>query len=473
MTEDPLDVLEWVDVGADAASAAAIDFTEHGMQRVLDKIVETIPPPRCGGSDDDPLAMAAVTVGNDPYLGRLCMGRIVSGTVAVNDTVSVLARDGTSVGTTATTVGGVYSFAGLTRQELSSARAGDVVTVAGVPASMAVGDTLTLTQHPVAEPLVTPPLAQATLSMDFGANDGPLAGKEGKHVASSKIRERLIAETDNNVTLRVEPSALDAEKTVVYARGELQLGVLIEQMRREGFEMVISPPRVLTKTCPDTGATLEPYEEVTIDVDSEYSGTVISALTGDRKGVVIDMKENNADGKTQIVLEVPSRGLLGFSSEIATATRGSAVVNHLYVGDREAQNLGSGLVKGKLVSNDNGKATAYALDSIANRGTLFIEPGESIYSGMVIGENAKPGDLEVNAIRAKDKTNMRTQNKDEALKIPPPRKMSVEAMIGYMESDEVIEITPKSIRLRKQILDGSERERAARVKNKQARAQKS
>ena len=468
VTEDPLNVLEWA---GDDSSGSAVDTTEHGMHLLLDQIVEHIPPPRCG-RDDDPFSMAAVTVGNDPYLGRLCMGRIIGGSVAVNDAVSVFARDDSAVGGTTTNVAGVYSYAGLTREELTSARAGDVVTVAGVPLSMAVGDTLTLTNNSVEQALVTPPLAQATLSMDFGANDGPLAGKEGTHVASSKIRARLVAETDNNVTLQVEPSPLDSEKTVVYARGELQLGVLIEQMRREGFEMIISPPRVLTKKCPDTGVTLEPFEEVTIDVDSEYSGAVISSLTGDRKGVVLEMRENNADGKTQLVLEVPSRGLLGFSSEIATATKGSAVVNHLYVGDREFQNLGAGLTKGKLVSNESGKATAYALGNLASRGTLFIQPGDAIYSGMVIGENAKPGDLEVNAIRAKEKTNIRTQNKDEAIKIPPPKIMSVEAMIGYMESDEVIEVTPKNIRLRKTILNGNERERAARTKNKQLRAQR-
>ena len=200
----------------------------------------------------------------------------------------------------------------------------------------------------------------------------------------------MLQEADNNVTLKIEPSPTDAEKTVVYARGELQLGILIETMRREGFEILISPPTILTRTCPTTGKVLEPYEEVTVDVDSEFSGAVISALTGDRKGVMVEMTESSAkDGKCQLTFEVPSRGLLGFNSEIATATRGSAVVNHLYLEDREYQELGSGLDKGKLVSTDIGKATGYALNSLALRGTLFIKPGDQVYSGMVIGENAE------------------------------------------------------------------------------------
>jgi GTP-binding protein len=207
-----------------------------------------------------------------------------------------------------------------------------------------------------------------------------------------------------------------------------------------------------------------------IDVDSEYSGAVISALTGDRRGVLLEMSESNADGKSQLILEVPSRGLLGFNSEIATATKGSAVVNHLYIDDREQQTLGNGLVKGKLVSNDTGKATGYSLSALSARGTLFIEPGEMIYAGMVIGENTKPGDLEVNAVRAKEKTNIRSKNMDEKVYLPPPKLKSVEELIGYMGTDEVIEITPKSVRLRKLLLDSGERERAARTKLKQMKA---
>lgn len=499
VTEDPLTALELTETGLQ-------DIERHGMKRLLDHILREIPEPavHCYHHDtneeedtiakdelffaDDKFSMAAVTVGNDKYLGRTCTGRIMSGSIGMSDSVVVIPRNAAAAATSGAgsghndvavvlsppqSIAGIFVHKGIVRTpHTGRAYAGDIVTLAGVPDSMAVGDTLTGATNPVPVPIQTPPLAPPTLCMDFGANDGPLAGKEGTLVASSKIRERLLYETDNNVTLKVEPSANDTEKTVVYARGELQLGILIEQMRREGFEMIISPPRIVTKTCPETGRTLEPYEEVTVDVDSEYSGAVISALTGDRRGVLLEMSESTADGKSQLVLEVPSRGLLGFNSEIATATKGSAVVNHLYLDDREMQSLGTGLTKSKLVSNDSGKATSYALSSLSARGTLFIEPGDLIYPGMVIGENAKPGDLEVNAVRAKEKTNMRTQLKDEKISLAPPKRRTVEELIGYMNSDEVLEITPRSVRLRKQLLDAGERERAARSKQKQMKAQK-
>lgn len=498
VTEDPLTALDLTESGL-------LQPAVHGMTRLLDHILQEIPEPAvryyaATATDDDDatitddsyspkedtffandkFSMAAVTVGNDKYLGRTCTGRIFSGSIGVTDSVVVLPRNASDSAAAADicasapqSISGLFVYKGISRTVFEGrAYAGDIVTLAGVPDSIAVGDTLTGTANPVQVPIQTPPLAPPTLCMDFGANDGPLAGKEGTLVASSKIRERLLFETDNNVTLKVEISASDAEKTVVYARGELQLGILIEQMRREGFEMIISPPRIVTKTCPTTGKTLEPYEEVVVDVDSEYAGAVISSLTGDRRGILLEMSESTADGKSQLVLEVPSRGLLGFNSEIATATKGSAVVNHLYIDDREQQSLGSGLTKGKLVSNDSGKATGYALSSLQARGTLFIEPGDMIYPGMVIGENAKPGDMEVNAVRAKEKTNMRTQLKDEKVSLAPPKRMTVEELIGYMCNDEVIEITPKSVRLRKQLLDSGERERASRIKHKQLKAMK-
>jgi len=296
-------------------------------------------------------------------------------------------------------------------------------------------------------------------------------------VASSRIRDRLVSETDNNVTLTVTKSELDAEKSVVYARGELQLGILIEQMRREGFELTISPPRIITTKCPDTGKEMEPYEEVTVDVDSEYSGTVVNQLTGPgRRAVLISMSdggESSSDGKTRLVFHVPSRGLLGFGPEIATATRGTAVVNHCFLENRpHAGNLGLAIEKGKLVSSDTGKASLYSLGSIAERGVLFIEPGELVYPGMVIGENSRQGDLEVNPVRGKQATNIRTVNKDEKNYLPPPKRMSVEELIGYMNDDEIIEVTPQSVRLRKAELDSGARQRAARTRKKQLNAAK-
>lgn len=411
--------------------------------------------------------------------------------MTANDTVTVLRRENdessddddhkaSAANTTAitpTTLKGLFVNKGISRVPLESeiACAGDIVTLAGVPDSIRVGDTVTgieSEQRMVPGPIHTPPLVPPTLSMEFAANSGPLAGTEGTEVTPSKLRNRLVAETDNNVTLTVESSTRDSEKTNVYARGELQLGILIEQMRREGFEMVISPPSIVTTIDEDSNTLMEPFEEVTIDVDSEYAGYIVSALTADRKGILLEMNES-ADAKTRLVLEVPSRGLLGFPSEAASATRGSAVVNHVYVEDRKHVGpLGDGLEKGKLISSESGKATTYALASLAARGVLFVGPGDVVYPGMIIGENAKQGDLEVNPVRAKASTNMRTQNKDEKVYLAPPKSMTVEEMIGYMSPDEMIEVTPTTLRLRKAELDPVERKKASRVKKQQQEAKK-
>lgn len=267
--------------------------------------------------------------------------------------------------------------------------------------------------------------------------------------------------------MTVEKCESDAEKTVVLGRGELQIGILVEQMRREGYEMIITPPQILTQTCPSTGKKLEPYEEVIVDVDAEYSGTVVNSLTGSRKGVLVEMMDDK-QGKTRMKFEVPSRGLLGFGPEIATVTRGTAVMHHCYLEDREyAGAMSIGSEKGKLVANDMGKATLFALEALSARGTLFVAPGDMVYPGMVVGENSKSGDLEVNPVRAKATSNMRTQAKDEKLYLAPPKRMSVEELIGYMSEDEVIEVTPQSVRLRKNELDAGVRERAARTRRKQ------
>ena len=422
-----------------------------GMTVLLDKLLELIPEPSVrvynknntstsvstGDSNDNPsfststsmmgedfvndkFSLAAVNVGYDSYLGRTCTGRIASGHVTVNDSVTVLKRlaasdndDNENTATTAnptvtppTTLKGLFVNKGISRVPLESqiAYAGDIVTLAGVPDSIRVGDTITGMndggkERQVSKPIDTPPLVPPTLSMEFAANNGPLAGLEGTEVTPSKLRNRLIVETDNNVTLNVETSATDSERTNVFARGELQLGILIEQMRREGFEMVISPPNIVTTTTEADengnggGVLMEPFEEVTIDVDSEYAGFIVSSLTADRKGILLEMTEST-DSKTRLVLEVPSRGLLGFPSEAASATRGSAVVNHVYIEDRKYVGaLGNGLEKGKLISTDSGKATTFALSSLEARGVLFIAPGDVVYPGMIIGENAKQGDL--------------------------------------------------------------------------------
>jgi GTP-binding protein len=471
-----------------AAAGSAQGIPNCSMKVLLDHFLQVIPEPAVRSYQNaetdkaldgesfakDKFSLAAVLVGNDKYLGRTCTGRIYSGSVSMNDELVVLKRitqdkNADSMSQPAN-LAGIFVNRGISRTPLEPAvaYAGDIVTLAGVPDSIAVGDTVTGASDPVEYPVETPPLVPPTLSMDFGANSGPLAGTEGTVVTASKVRDRLIQETDNNVTINVTKSESDSDKTIVFARGELQLGILIEQMRREGFELVISPPKILTKECPDTGKTLEPFEEATIDVDTEYAGTVVSMLTGDRKAILLEMNESSADGKTRLIFEIPSRGLLGFSSEVATATRGSAIVNHVFIEDRlYAGALGSGMERGKLISSESGKATTYALASLAARGTLFVGPGDIVYPGMVVGESAKQGDLEVNPVRAKALTNMRTVNKDEKVSIPPPKKMSVEELIGYMSPDEMIEVTPKSIRLRKAQLDPTQRRKGSRVKKQQ------
>lgn len=385
VTMDPLEALE---LGEQGFANVNGQENPYSMKHMLKCVLEEIPEPLVHtflqdsaihdtaqeGTvfDSDPFSLAAVTVGYDPYLGRTCTGRIASGSISVNDSVTILKRDGGETGPSGS-ISGMFVYRGISRTPLEDekAYAGDIVQVAGIPDSIAVGDTITSTANPVPEPIQTPPLAPPTLAMDFGSNNGPLAGKEGSKIASSQIRQRLAQETDNNITLIVKASDTDVEKTTVYARGELQLGILIETMRREGFEMIISPPRILTKICPTTNKILEPYEEVTVDVDTEYASTVVSLLTGDRKGILIS-SEVMSDGKARLVMEVPSRGLLGFGSEIATATKGSAVVNHIFLEDREhAGSLGTGLEKGKLVSNTLGKATTFALDNLSQRG-MFV-----------------------------------------------------------------------------------------------------
>lgn len=481
------DVQEALALGKSGKTSA-----DHGMRTLLKAIVDYIPEPtvysyesqlEAGSTSDgaafeqDRFSMAATTVGRDQYLGRTCTGRIYSGSVRIGDTLTIMRRDPADTSTFGGhAVAGLFVNRGISRTELDESfvvAAGDIVTIAGVPEAIAVGDTVTTFKSPIPRPIETPPLAPPTLSMDFGANNGPLSGQEGTIFTSTRVRLRLEEETDNNVTIVVQRSETDADKMTVFARGELQLGILIEEMRREGFELIVSPPRIVTKICPETGEKLEPYEEVTVDVETEHAGTVVNALTGGRKGVLLNMQEDSGDGKTRLLFECPSRGLLGFGPEIATLTRGSAVVNHTYLEDRVyAGTLGDGAEKGKLVSNDQGKATLFALNTLADRGTLFISPGDMVYAGMVIGESSRPGDLEVNPVKAKAVNNMRSQNKEEKMILSPPKKYNVEELIGYMADDEIIEVTPKGVRLRKAELDSGARERAARSKKKSMTALK-
>uniref|UniRef100_A0A7S1BW46 Tr-type G domain-containing protein n=1 Tax=Corethron hystrix TaxID=216773 RepID=A0A7S1BW46_9STRA len=476
----------WATEDLDAALGVATGEREPDenmeMELLLGTILDHLPPPSVRSYHDvedgcpQPFSMTATTVGYDPYLGRTVTGRIHSGSVSENDAISLLRR-GTSSDdpslAASSNVSGIFVNRGVSRTPLDPpyAEAGDIVTLAGVPHAVAVGDTLTSTSNLIDEAIDTPPPAPPTLSMDFGANDGPLAGREGTIVASSKVRERLLAETDNNVTLQAVPSTTDAERTTVFGRGELQLGVLVEQMRREGFELLVAPPRVVRDICLHTGYETEPFEEATVDVDAEFAGSVIDLMTGPARRAAMTEMHDSADGKTRLVFEGPSRGLLGLGPEMAAITRGSAVLHHAYVEHRKcAPSTVNENRRGRLVSSDAGAATAYALDLVSARGTLFIRPGDAVYGGMVIGEGSRTGDLEVNPVRGKQLTNMRTQSKEERVVLSPPREFTVEEYMGYMRDDEVLEVTPKSVRLRKKLLDAGERARATRAKKQAQKA---
>ena len=507
----------------------ATSDSQPSMKILLDLIVKHIPAPivegkvghglgvgeskskgEIEGEERQPFAMAVTTVGYDSYLGRLCTGRIYSGSIRKNDTVTLLPRDfsesdnndgdnitssssssSSSSSLLSAAVSGIFVTRGVTRTDLVPpvAHAGDIVTLSGLPRSTAVGDTLTLTSNPIFEPIKTPPINPPTLTLEIGPNTSPLSGRESENtiVSGGRLRERLRAETDNNVALSMSKSKIDNERTVVNARGELQVGVLVEQMRREGYEMTVMPPRIVTTTCATTGKMMEPYEEVTVDIDADRAGTVIESLTGTRGGMLLEMSDREASssscegGATRMIFEVPARGLLGFASEIASATRGTAVVNHAFLENRECAGGAAGSEpgsivgerKGKLVANDTGKASMYALDKLAKRALdLFVAEGDEIYPGMVIGESSRPGngDLEVNPVKSKAATNIRTVNKDEKLFVPPPKQMSLEEYMGYMDDDEVIEVTPTSIRLRKAELDSSVRDREGKKRKKRLMA---
>ena len=464
VTDDPDQAKDWADNPIDV---------KQGMEMILDQIIEhapALPEENDMNILNEPFALAVNNIGKDPYVGSLATGKIHSGTIGVGDMMRTLERGTTSLSATdnendnnnnnksTSKVVALFVNRGTTREQLKDTDrvgAGDIITVAGIDAN--VGDTITNAINGTPNALETPPLTPPTVSMTFSTNTSPLQGREGSIVTSSKIKERLLYETDNNITITVEPQG---EQCEVFARGELQLGILIEQMRREDYEFCVSPPKIVMDE-----NNMEPYLEVIVDVDSEFSGTVINGLTGGRKGALIEMDENESDNRARLLFHVPARGLLGFGPEIATLTHGSAIVNHLFLEMRPfAGQLGDDLNKGKLVATESGKTSSYGLNLIQARGELFVEPGVDVYEGMVIGENARDGDLDVNPCKGKALTNMRTQLKDEAIKLVPPRARSVEEYITYMGEDEMLEVTPLNIRLRKNLLDQGERFRYKRDK---------
>jgi GTP-binding protein len=429
---------------------------EHrDLSPLFRRIVEDVPPPKpvALAGDEHPFKMLVTTLEADNFLGRILTGRIESGAMTVNRVIKVLNNDSKEIERARVTK--LLAFRGLARVPVSRAEAGDIIAIAGLQIAT-VADTLCDMQ--VTEAIHANPIDPPTLAMTVSVNDSPLAGREGDKVQSRVIRERLLREAEGNVAIKVKETGDGAFE--VAGRGELQLGVLIETMRREGFEVSISRPRVLFQTG-DRGERLEPMEEVTIDVDDPYTGVVIEKIST-RKGEMTDMRPTGA-GKTRIVFTAPSRGLIGYHGEFLTDTRGTGVINRMFSGYAPHKGPIAGRTNGVLISTGDGEAVAYALWYLEERGKLFVVPGTKVYQGMIIGQNAKDNDLEVNPLKAKQLTNIRTTSKDEAVRLTPIVPMTLEQAIAYIEDDELVEVTPQSIRIRKKELSPHDRKRTARA----------
>ena len=422
------------------------------MAPLFDTVIDKVPAPSV--PEEGPFRMLATTLESDPYLGRVLTGRIFSGTVRPNMTAKALSPDGKSVEQARITK--VLGFRGLGRQGVEAAEAGDIVALAGF-GTATVADTLC--DLSVEEGLPAQPIDPPTLAMIFSINDSPLAGRSGSKVTSRMIRDRLLAEAEGNVAIRVSETA-SKDAFEVAGRGELQLGVLIETMRREGFELSISRPRVLTRADPETGQTLEPYEDVVVDVDEDYAGAVVEAI-GRRRGRMEDLRPSGG-GKQRLTFVAPSRGLIGYHGEFMTETRGTGVLHRLFREYGPYAGKIAGRRNGVMISNAKGKSVAYALANLEERSALFIGSGVEVYQGMIIGENSRDNDLEVNPLKAKQLTNFRASGKDDAIQLTPPRRLSLEQAIAYIDDDELVEVTPETIRLRKRELDPHERKRQAR-----------
>jgi GTP-binding protein len=424
----------------------------ESMAPLFELIIAHVPPPKV--DPDGPFAMLASTLEYDSYLGRVLTGRIHSGTARLNMPVRALGRDGSVIEEGRLTK--LLAFRGLERVPIDRAEAGDIIAIAGLERAT-VADTLAAPE--VTAELTAQPIDPPTIAMTFSVNDSPLAGKDGTRLTSREIGARLLREAEGNVAIRVRESD-ERDAFEVAGRGELQLGVLIETMRREGFELSISRPRVLFKTDDETGQRLEPIEEVIIDVDDGYTGIVIDGVS-ERKGELVEMKPSGGR-KTRLAFLVPSRGLIGYQGQFLTDTRGTGVLSRLFNGYAPFKGPIQGRRNGVLVSIADGISVAYALWNLEERGVLFVNPGERIYQGMIIGENSRDNDLEVNPLKAKQLTNFRAAGKDEAVRLTPPRLLTLEQAIAYIDDDERVEVTPQAIRLRKEHLDRHVRKKEAR-----------
>jgi len=451
-TDEQLDFPTLFASGRQGWASETMDGERKDLSPLFDLIVKHVPPPTV--DPDKEFAMLATILEANPYLGQLLTGRIQSGKVRTNMTVKALSRDGKVVENGR--ISKILAFRGLDRVPVEEAEAGDIVALAGL-SKATVADTIC--DPSVTDAIPAQPIDPPTITMTFSVNDSPLAGREGDKVTSRMIRDRLLREAEGNVALRItETSGKDAFE--VAGRGELQLAILIEQMRREGFEMSISRPRVVYQNDPLTGQRLEPIEEVVIDVDEEFSGIVVSKLS-ERKAELVEMRPSGG-GKLRLSFHAPSRGLIGYYGEFLTDTRGTGVMNRLFHSYSPFKGTIPQRRTGVLIANAPGVAVAYAMWNLEDRGPMMIEPGVDVYEGMIIGEHTRDNDLEVNVIKGKQLTNIRAAGKDEAVKLTPPIRMTLEKAIAYISDDELVEVTPKSIRLRKRELDPNMRKRAAK-----------
>src|SRR6188508_1404585 len=449
-TDEQLDFPCLYASGRAGYASADPDKRSGDLTELFEVIVGHVPEPTA--DPDGEFKMIAVLLDRDPFLGRILTGRIESGKLEVGMPIHAIDVDGTVVEAGRATK--VFAYRGLERVPVESAEAGDIVAIAGLTKATVSN---TIGAPTVFQPIAARPIDPPTLAMSFAVNDSPYAGREGDKVQSRVIRDRLEREAEGNVAIKISESA-GRDALEVAGRGELQLGVLIETMRREGFELSISRPRVLYRDGPNGRE--EPYETVVIDVDDEHSGTVVEKMA-QRKGQMTDMRPSGG-GKTRVTFTAPSRGLIGYHGEFLSDTRGTGIMNRLFEKYGPYAGPIQGRQNGVLISMEQGEAVPYALNALEERGVLFIGAGEKLYEGMVIGENAKPQDLEVNPLKSKQLTNFRSTGKDEAVRLTPPRRMTLEQAIAYIQDDELVEVTPQSIRLRKRYLDPHERKKASR-----------
>jgi GTP-binding protein len=429
---------------------------DQGMTPLFDLVLKHVRPPVV---EEGPFRLLGTIIEANNYLGRIITGRITSGSIKPNQAVKVLDRDGKLVESGRVTK--VLAFRGLERVPLEEAEAGDIVALAGLPNATVA---MTICDPAVETSIPAQPIDPPTLAMTFRVNDSPLAGTEGSKVTGRMIRDRLLREAEGNVALRVRESD-DKDAMEVAGRGELQLGILIETMRREGFELSVSRPKVLLRKN-EAGEVEEPIEEVMIDVDEEHSGVVVQKMA-ERKAEMTELRPSGG-GRVRLVFHAPTRGLIGYQGELLTDTRGTAIMNRLFHGYAPHKGAIQGRRNGVLISNDKGEAVAYALWNLEDRGPMMIEPGWKVYNGMIVGEHTRDNDLIVNVLKGKQLTNIRTTSKDEAVRLTPPIKMTLEKALAYIQDDELVEVTPNSIRLRKKLLDENERKRADRSKEADA-----